>query len=69
MAERCGTKISKEIVRKFSNNPADNEKAAIEICIKQLKDLQAMGVNSFHFYTLNQSTLLRKIFDEIGVLS
>lgn len=69
MAERCGTKIPKEIVRKFSNNPADNEKAAIEICIKQLEDLQAMGVNSFHFYTLNQSTLLRKIFDEIGVLS
>jgi methylenetetrahydrofolate reductase (NADPH) len=67
MAERCGTKIPPEIVSQFSDDPKKNEKAAIKICIQQLEDLQAMGVNNFHFYTLNHSTLLKKIFTEIGV--
>jgi len=66
MAERCGTKISSEIVNQFSDDRLKNEAAAIKICVQQVRDLQNMGVNNFHFYTLNQSSLLKKIFDEIS---
>ena len=66
MAERCGTKISPEIVNQFSDDASKNEEAAIKICTKQVADLKNMGVNNFHFYTLNQSSLLKKIFDEIS---
>ncbi len=65
MAERCGTKIPSEIINQFSDDPLQNEQAAINICIKQIYDLQAIGVNNFHFYTLNQSSLLNKIFQEL----
>ena len=67
MAERCGTKVPSEIISQFSDDPQKNEQASIKICIKQIKDLQAMGVNNFHFYTLNQSSLLKKIFIEMGL--
>ena len=66
MAERCGIKIPPEIIGQFSEDPQKNEQASIKICIQQLEDLQAMGINNFHFYTLNQSSLLKKIFNEIG---
>jgi methylenetetrahydrofolate reductase (NADPH) len=67
MAERCGTKVPSEIISQFSDDPQKNEQASIKICIKQLEDLQAMGINNFHFYTLNQSSLLKKIFIEMGL--
>jgi methylenetetrahydrofolate reductase (NADPH) len=67
MAKRCGIHVPAEIVEQFSDDQAQNEQAAINICIKQIKDLQNMGINNFHFYTLNQSSLLLKIFDEISL--
>ena len=42
-------------------------RAAVNICIKQIKDLQNMGINNFHFYTLNQSSLILKILDELSL--
>ena len=65
MAERCGTKIPTEIIDQFSDDPQKNEVAAIKICVAQLQSLQAIGINNFHFYTLNQSSLLNKIFAEM----
>ena len=65
MAKRCGIHIPSEIVSQFSDNKIQNDQAAINICTKQIKDLQNMGINNFHFYTLNQSSLLLKILDEL----
>ena len=67
MAKRCGTRIPSEIINQFSDDPQKNEEASIEICIKQIEYLQAMGVNNFHFYVLNQSQLLKKIFSKMGL--
>ena len=67
MAERCGTKIPSHIVDQFSDDLDKNEEAAIKICRDQLKSLQNIGINSFHFYALNQSSLLKKIFNKIGI--
>ena len=65
MANKCGIHIPAEIINQFSDDKVRNEKAAINICIKQIKDLQNIGINNFHFYTLNQSSLLLKVFDEL----
>jgi methylenetetrahydrofolate reductase (NADPH) len=67
MAKRCGIQVPIEILEQFSDDEAQNEQAAINICINQIKDLQNMGVNNFHFYTLNQSSLLLKIFGELSL--
>jgi methylenetetrahydrofolate reductase (NADPH) len=69
MANRCGIHIPAEIIDQFSDDKARNEQAAINICIKQIQDLQNMGINNFHFYTLNQSSLLLKIFDELSLIN
>ena len=66
MANKCGINIPAEIINQFSDDKVRNEKAAINICIKQIKDLQNIGINNFHFYTLNQSSLLLKVFDELS---
>lgn len=66
MAKKCGIHIPAEIINQFSDDKVRNEKAAINICIKQIKDLQNIGINNFHFYTLNQSSLLLKVFDELS---
>jgi methylenetetrahydrofolate reductase (NADPH) len=69
MAQRCGIKIPFEIIKQFSGNKNQNQRAAIDICIKQIHVLQNMGINNFHFYTLNQSSLLKQIFDEIPIIN
>ena len=67
MAAKCGIDIPSEIIEQFSENQEQNERAAVNICIKQIKDLQNMGINNFHFYTLNQSSLILKILDELSL--
>ena len=67
MATKCGINIPSEIIEQFSEDQEQNERAAVKICIKQIKDLQNMGINNFHFYTLNQSSLMLKILDELSL--
>ena len=69
MAKRCGTNIPSEIINQFSDDVQKNEEASIKICIKQIEDLQSMGINSFHFYALNQSELLQKILSQIKIVN
>ena len=69
MANRCGINIPKDIIKQFSSNAKQNERAAIDICINQIENLQNMGINNFHFYTLNRSSLLTKIFDEVQIIN
>ena len=66
MAKKCGINIPAGIINQFSDDKERNEQAAVSICINQIKDLQNMGVDNFHFYTLNKSSLLLKIFDELS---
>ena len=69
MANRCGINIRKDIIKQCSSNAKQNDRAAIDICIKQIERLQNMGINNFHFYTLNRSSLLTKIFDEVQTIN
>ena len=40
-------------------------KAAKELCLEQIEYLQNLGLNDFHFYTLNRSDLTYSILKEI----
>jgi methylenetetrahydrofolate reductase (NADPH) len=68
MAEKCGTKIPPNIINKFGDDDISNQKYAIEICNDQLDYLSELGCQKFHFYTLNKSYLINKIFRERSLL-
>ena len=68
MAEKCGTKVPPNIINKFGNDDISNQKYAIEICNDQLDYLSELGCQTFHFYTLNKSYLINKIFRERSLL-
>ena len=57
MADRCGIIIPESITKRFSGNLSDDIKAAKELCLEQIEYLQNLGLNDFHFYTLNRSDL------------
>lgn len=65
MAARCGIDIPQSIIGQFSGNKKDDKKISIEICLKQINDLKGLGINNFHFYTLNQSYLLLEILENL----
>ena len=68
MAEKCGTKVPSNIINKFGDDDVSNQKYAIEICNDQLDYLSELGCQKFHFYTLNKSYLINKIFRERSLL-
>ena len=65
MADRCGIIIPKSVTKRFSGNLSDDVKAAKELCLEQIEYLQNLGLDDFHFYTLNRSDLTYSILKEI----
>ena len=65
MAERCGIIIPKSVIDRFNGNISQDTKAAKELCLEQIEYLQNLGLNDFHFYTLNRSDLTYSILKEI----
>ena len=65
MADRCGIGISKSVTKRFNGNLSDDVKAAKELCLEQIEYLQNLGLDDFHFYTLNRSDLTYSILKEI----
>ena len=65
MADRCGIIIPKSVTKRFNGNLSDDVKAAKELCLEQIEYLQNLGLDDFHFYTLNRSDLTYSILKEI----
>ena len=65
MADRCGIIIPKSVTKRFNGNINEDIKAAKELCLEQIEYLQNLGLNDFHFYTLNRSDLTYSILKEI----
>ena len=64
----CGTSIPDNIVKIFEPLDADpkaRDNAAIELATKQCQHLIAEGVNKIHFYTMNRSDLIAKIYENL----
>ena len=65
MANRCGIVIPKSVTKRFNGNITEDIKVAKELCLEQIEYLQNLGLNDFHFYTLNRSDLTNSILKEI----
>jgi methylenetetrahydrofolate reductase (NADPH) len=69
-AERCGATIPARVIRRFekhTSNPEDMKKAGIEFAIEQCADLMAHGIPYLHFFTLNQSDIVLRIVNNLGL--
>jgi len=63
-AQKCNTVIPKSMIEAF-NNLSSNEdtlKLSLNLLVGQVEGLKQYGVTNFHFYSLNQSTLLESLF-------
>jgi methylenetetrahydrofolate reductase (NADPH) len=69
-AERCGTKVPKWMDDLFEGLDDDLETrrlVAASVAAEQCRALYAQGIDTFHFYTLNQADLCYAICHILGV--
>lgn len=69
-AERCGSKIPKwmgELFEGLDNDPGTRKLVAASVAAEQCRALYAQGIDTFHFYTLNQADLCFAICHILGV--
>jgi methylenetetrahydrofolate reductase (NADPH) len=69
-AEKCGATIPDRVIRRFEKvvfNPEEMKKVAVDLATEQCADLMAHGVPYLHFYTLNQSDIVLRIVDNLGL--
>jgi len=66
----CKATVPKDIeqrLERFKDNPLDQEKAGIEITIKQCQDLISQGIRRIHFFTLNKPQVMETILDALSI--
>jgi methylenetetrahydrofolate reductase (NADPH) len=66
----CGASLPAWLADKFEKldaDPAARDKAAIELATRQGEQLRALGVDQFHFYTLNRADLTTAICGNLGI--
>jgi len=65
---KCGAQVSDALVERFSkaSDAGSAEDCAVEQCVELIQSLQREGVEHFHLYTLNQSTLSYRVCTELG---
>jgi methylenetetrahydrofolate reductase (NADPH) len=69
-AAQCGASVPEWLRDRFEGLDDDAESrsaVAANIAIEQVQQLQAEGVEEFHFYTLNRSELTLAICDALGI--
>lgn len=68
----CGAKVPSWLADQFDGLDGDPETrrlVAASVAVDQVTDLRAMGVDEFHFYTLNRADLVTAICRRLGVKS
>jgi methylenetetrahydrofolate reductase (NADPH) len=68
-AQKCGATIPERVITRFEkaiSNAAEIKKVGIEVATEQCADLLAHGVPYLHFYTLNQSSTVSQIVNNLG---
>ena len=69
-AARCGASVPDWLAERFAgldDDAATRQMIAASVAIDQVRELQAEGVDEFHFYTLNRSELTVAICHALGV--
>lgn len=46
--------------------PDDRARVAAELAARQVEGLMALGIDEFHFYTMNRSALVSSVLDQVG---
>lgn len=64
---RCGATVPEALIARFRAARSDKEqqKISLEHCVALCTTLQEEGVDAFHMYTLNQSTLSHEVAKEL----
>ena len=65
MADKCGIKIPKDVASRFEVPKEEQRKVAFDLAVEQVATLKQADFDSFHFYTLNQSSLMEDILTAI----
>ena len=68
-ARLCGATVPAfvdEALAPFEEQPEERAQRAAELAARQVEGLKAMGVNEFHFYTMNRSPLVSSVLDLMG---
>ncbi|MFK7996047.1 MAG: methylenetetrahydrofolate reductase [Granulosicoccus sp.] len=68
-SSKCGAEVSEELVERFekAGDAQSAETCAVDQCAELIQTLHQEGVESFHLYTLNQSTLSYKVCSALGI--
>lgn len=63
----CGAKIPNELMKRLHGCASQNAicEAGIEYSIRQCEELMSWGIPGFHFYPLNKSQAVKRIFDAL----
>jgi len=61
MADRCGINIPRNIATRFEVSEDEQRKVAFDLAVEQVATLKQIDFNSFHFYTLNQPSLMEDL--------
>lgn len=66
----CGASVPQWIADRFeplADRPEARAAVAIELAARQVDGLIALGVEEFHFYTMNRSALVSAVLDRVGI--
>lgn len=66
----CGTSVPQWLVETFDGLDADPETrklVAASVAVEQVQKLRAIGIQDFHFYTLNRAELTMAICRRLGI--
>ena len=65
MADKCGINIPKDVATRFEVPEDEQRKVAFDLAVEQVATLKQADFDSFHFYTLNQSSLMEDLLAAI----
>lgn len=65
--EACLPQWLYDVFEDIENDPVETEKRAVDLLTNQVNELNEAGVEHFHFYTLNRSSLLVQVLKNCGL--
>lgn len=65
----CGATVPQWLADRLGpldGQPEERARVAADLAARQVEGLIALGVDEFHFYTMNRSTLVSSVLDQVG---
>lgn len=65
----CGATVPQWLADRLGpldGHPDERARVAADLAARQVEGLIALGVDEFHFYTMNRSTLVSSVLDQVG---